>query len=162
MYPILASRGCPYVCLRCKKAAYAKITRFRIRSVAVVMDEIRWARRRYGAGEIQFSGATFGLRRSWVFDLCDAMETAWRGLTWSVLSRVDVPDPSILKGMAAAGCWNVLYGIESANQHTLRYRGEGDRSGSGPANGGGHEECGDRSRCLLHPRAAGRVERGLS
>lgn len=119
MYPILASRGCPFACLCCKEAKYAKITRFRLRPVEDVMGEIRFAVDRWGAREIQFSDATFGLKQEWVFELCEALERSGLGLTWSALSRVDVMTPELLRAMGRAGCWNVLYGLESANQHAL-------------------------------------------
>ncbi len=119
MYPLLASRGCPYACDCCKESKYSKITRFRIRSVENVMAEIRWAVEHWGAREIQFSDATFGLKAPWVHELCDALVASGLGLTWSALSRVDVMTPELLDHMGRAGCWNVLYGVESANQHAL-------------------------------------------
>ncbi len=119
MYPLLAGRGCPFACLCCKEAKYAKITRYRLRSVANVMAEIRHAVVTWGAREIQFSDATFGLRRDWVFELCDALEASGLGLSWSAITRVDVVDRDMLRAMKRAGCWNLLYGIESANQHAL-------------------------------------------
>ncbi len=119
MYPLLASRGCPYACTSCGEARYTKITRFRIRSVADVMHEIRGAVQRYGAREIQFADATFGLRRAWVEQLCDALEASGLNLSWSCLTRADVVTPDLLARMARAGCWNILIGAESANQVAL-------------------------------------------
>ncbi|MFH1465404.1 MAG: radical SAM protein [Pseudomonadota bacterium] len=118
-YPLLASRGCPFGCLCCKEAKWSKITRFRLRSVSDVLAEIRHARERWGAREIQFSDATFGLRRDWVFELCDALEREHPGLPWTALTRVDLMSPELLQAMARAGCWNLLYGVESANQRAL-------------------------------------------
>jgi len=118
-YPLLAGRGCPFACLTCKEARQSKITNFRIRSVPNVMEEIRFAVGRYGAKEIQFSDATFGLKREWVFELCDALESEGLDIPWSALTRVDVMDPEMLNRMAKAGCWNLLYGIESGNQRIL-------------------------------------------
>jgi anaerobic magnesium-protoporphyrin IX monomethyl ester cyclase len=118
-YPLLASRGCPYGCLCCKEAKWSKITRFRLRSVPDVMAEILHARQRWGAREIQFSDATFGLRRGWVLELCEALQREAPGLPWTAITRVDRMDPELLGAMARAGCWNLLYGVESANQHAL-------------------------------------------
>jgi radical SAM superfamily enzyme YgiQ (UPF0313 family) len=124
-HPILASRGCPFGCLTCKEARVAKITRFRVRSVGNVMAEVRAAVRDHGAREIQFSDATFGLKRDWVFDLCDAFEREGPRVPWSAISRVDVLDAEMLRRMGAAGCWNLLYGIESGNAETLARIGKG-------------------------------------
>ena len=118
-YPLLAGRGCPFACLTCKEARQSKITNFRIRSVSNVIEEIRFAIREYGAKEIQFSDPTFGLKREWVFELCDTLESEGFNIPWSALTRVDVVDSKMLKRMARAGCWNLLYGIESGNPHTL-------------------------------------------
>ena len=40
-------------------------------------------------------------------------------IPWTALSRVDQIDSEMLQSMAKAGCWNVLYGIESGNPETL-------------------------------------------
>ncbi len=119
MYPLLASRGCPFACLCCKETKYAKITRYRLRSVADVIAEIRWAQQRWGAREIQFSDATFGIRPEWVKELCEALRRERLDVTWSALMRADLMTPDVLEPMARAGCWNVLVGVESANQHAL-------------------------------------------
>lgn len=119
MYPLLAGRGCPFACLSCKEAKYAKITRYRVRSVADVLREIRFAQHTYGAREIQFSDATFGIRRDWVLELCEALGRERIDVTWSALMRADLMTPDVLGPMARAGCWNVLVGVESANQHAL-------------------------------------------
>lgn len=118
-YPLLASRGCPFACRTCKEARLAKITHFRLRSVANVIEEIRFAKKVYGAKEIQFSDATFGLQREWVLKLCEAMVQENLNIPWSALCRVDTVDLQMLKAMAKAGCWNILYGIESGNRTTL-------------------------------------------
>lgn len=119
MYPLLATRGCPFSCLCCKEAKWAKITRFRSRSVGNVIQEIRYAVRRYQAKEIQFADATFGVNKRWVLELCEAMMRENLDLSWSAITRVDVVTPTVLRAMAEAGCWNLLYGIESVNQHAL-------------------------------------------
>lgn len=116
-YPLLAGRGCPFSCSTCSEASQAN--NFRIRSVENVIEEIHFAIEKYGAREIQFSDATFGLKRDWVFELCDKLDAAGIKIPWSALSRVDVMDSEMLQRMARSGCWNLLYGIESGNQHTL-------------------------------------------
>ena len=127
VYPLLASRGCPYGCPLCIEGMYARITRFRLRSVRSVMQEVRLAIQRYGARELQFTDATFGLNRDWTISLCEALGRLDPPITWSVLSRVDVLTPELLTKMRAAGCWNILYGFESANQHALDNMGKGLR-----------------------------------
>ncbi len=119
LYPLLASRGCPFACITCKEARVAKITNYRLRSVANVMAEIEYARRRWKAREIQFADATFGLDRDWVFALCDALDALPERIPWSAISRIDVVDREMLARMGRAGCWNVLYGVESGNQRSL-------------------------------------------
>jgi radical SAM superfamily enzyme YgiQ (UPF0313 family) len=89
------------------------------------MAEIAAALDDHGAREIQFSDATFGLQRDWVFELCDAMRDAGVRVPWSAISRVDVLDADMLRRMGEAGCWNLLYGIESGNPETLARIGKG-------------------------------------
>jgi len=127
VYPLLASRGCPYGCPLCIEGMYARITRFRLRSVRSVMQEVRLAVQRYGARELQFTDATFGLNREWTISLCEALARLDPPVTWTVLSRADVLTPELLGWMREAGCWNILYGFESANQHALDNMGKGLR-----------------------------------
>jgi anaerobic magnesium-protoporphyrin IX monomethyl ester cyclase len=127
VYPLLASRGCPYGCPLCIEGMYARITRYRLRSVRSVMQEVRLAIQRYGARELQFTDATFGLNREWTISLCDALARLDPPVTWTVLSRADVLTPELLERMRHAGCWNILYGFESANQHALDNMGKGLR-----------------------------------
>ena len=119
-YPMLASRGCPFECVTCGEAVVSKIRRYRQRSVDDVIGEIRHAVTNYGAREIQFSDPTFGLDRRWAHALCDRLISEGLDIPWSALTRVDTVRPDLLEHMAAAGCWNILYGIETGSADVLK------------------------------------------
>jgi len=117
--PMLASRGCPYKCKFCKEITYSRTRKYRTRSVRNVIDEIKYLMREYKVKEIQFADATFGIKRGWVEEFCDALTSERIKITWSCLTRVNLVDEAILQKMADAGCWNVLYGVESGCQELL-------------------------------------------
>lgn len=116
-HSLLASRGCPYSCTFCNSIILGH--NYRARSVPSVVAEMRFLVERHGAREIQFVDATFGANRQWLEAFCDTVPSEDFDLVWSCLTRVDRVDGPILRKMARAGCWNVLYGVESGNQQLI-------------------------------------------
>src|SRR5258708_19351483 len=51
-------------------------------------------------------------------DICEHITGL--GLRWSALSRVDTVDPALLAKMAASGCIEVKYGMESGSESLLK------------------------------------------
>lgn len=116
VFPVLASRGCPYPCFYCEVRARP---RYIARSVDSVMDELRAIRDRYGARSVFFADPTFCIDRAWTLELCERLEAEAWDLRWSCMSRTDRVDDELLQAMARAGCWNILFGIESLNPDAL-------------------------------------------
>ena len=113
---IITSRGCPYLCTFCFDAK----TGFRRRSVEHVMAELRHVKEKYQAVEISFWDDLFTGDRKWVMDLCDRMIAENLDLVWSCVTRLNLVDAELLKKMKSAGCWNLLFGIESGNDELLK------------------------------------------
>jgi len=117
VFPVLASRGCPYPCFYCEVRARP---RYIARSVDVVIAEIAAIRDRFGARSVFLADPTFGVDRAWAMEFCARLEAqGWADLRWSCMSRTDRVDDELLQAMAAAGCWNLLFGIESLNPEAL-------------------------------------------
>ena len=83
------------------------------------MDELEHLVRHYGAREIQFIETTSILRPEWMVELCEAMQRADLGLVWSCHVRANLVTRELLGAMAAAGCWNVLFGVETGCEEVL-------------------------------------------
>lgn len=111
---IIGSRGCPYECTFCHTESLT-----RLRSPESLVDEIEVLQRRWGVREIVFYDDTFTLQKKRVYELCELMMRRGIDLSWSANARTDSIDRPLLKAMRAAGCWRLLFGIESGNQKTL-------------------------------------------
>lgn len=111
---IIGSRGCPYRCTFCHTD-----TLTRLRSPESLLEEIRHVQAVHGVREVVFYDDTFTLKRKRVMALCEMMLREGIELSWSCNARTDSIDSDMLKMMRAAGCWRVLFGIESGNQKTL-------------------------------------------
>lgn len=117
VYPVLASRGCPYPCFYCEVRARP---RYINRSVESVLKELVAIRDRFGARSVFMADPTFAIDREWTLAFCDRLSAmGWADFRWSCMSRTDRVDDELLDAMAAAGCWNILFGIESLNPSAL-------------------------------------------
>lgn len=114
---MVSSRGCPYQCVFCDRKVFGN--RFRAHSAKYVVDEIELLIHRHGAKEIRFMDDTFTLDKQRVYDICDEIKKRKIKIGWSCFSRVNTIDFNLLKKMKNAGCWQILYGIESADQEIL-------------------------------------------
>jgi anaerobic magnesium-protoporphyrin IX monomethyl ester cyclase len=117
VFPVLASRGCPYPCFYCEVRARP---RYIARSVESVVQEIETIRARHGVRSVFMADPTFAVDREWALEFCRQLEEKeWDDLRWSCMSRTDRVDDELLQSMAKAGCWNILFGIESLNPEAL-------------------------------------------
>lgn len=129
VFPVLVSRGCPYGCFFCEVRAQPG---WAGRPVADVLRELRALQARFGARSFFFADPMFGLHRGPTVELCEAV--APLGLRWSAMCRTDRVDPGLLRAMAAAGCWSVLFGVETLNPAAQRATGKHlDPATVGPA-----------------------------
>jgi radical SAM superfamily enzyme YgiQ (UPF0313 family) len=117
VYPILASRGCPYPCFWCEVRVRPN---WATRSVDAVIDELNELHRRWGVTSVFVADPTFAIDRDWALEFCRRLPAEGpAGLRWSCMSRTDRVDLELLRSMKAAGCWSVLFGIESLNGEAL-------------------------------------------
>ncbi|MEE2827788.1 MAG: radical SAM protein [Myxococcota bacterium] len=117
VYPVLASRGCPFPCFYCEVRARPSWT---ARSVDSVIGELQTLHERHGARSFFLADPTFAVERDWALEFCRRVKDEGPpGFRWSCMSRTDRVDPELLQAMASAGCWNILFGIESLNPEAL-------------------------------------------
>lgn len=115
---IMTARGCPYKCSFCSSKTYwGKSTRFR--SYRNIIDEIDLLVNRYNVNSFLFNDDTFTLKRQRVVDLCNEIIKRDYDLSWACGTRADHLDKELLELMKEAGCVEVSFGLESANQKTL-------------------------------------------
>ncbi len=113
---ILFSRGCPMKCAFCSKSVFADTIRYR--SADCFLDEVEQCTRRYGIKDFRFFDEGPTLRKKNMCGLCEKIISRDMKFTWNCFSRVDTVDDELLRLMSRAGCYHVIYGVESANPET--------------------------------------------
>ena len=114
---MISSRGCPYECVFCSRDISG--SRYRLRSVASVIEEIKILVDEYVAKEIDFQDPVFGLNQTWTKEFCQRLTEEKLDVVWSALTRVDLIDENLLRSMRKSGCWMLYYGIEAGDQELL-------------------------------------------
>jgi len=116
---ILTSRGCPARCTFC--ANYVTGRRFRFRSAADVVAELRAAHLATGATFFPCWDDALTANRARLFELCATLEREIDfPLGWSAITRASMVDRPLLEAMARAGCVSVNFGVESGDDEILR------------------------------------------
>lgn len=111
---IIGARGCPYECTFCHTDRHV-----RMRSASNVAGEIELLYREHGVTDIAFWDDTFTLSKKRAMEFCREMIDREIKVDWAVNARVDRIDRELLEEMKKAGCWRVLYGVESGVQKNL-------------------------------------------
>jgi len=117
---MITSRGCSYAkCTFCYSSVRKTVMLYRRHSVKRVIEEIKFLTRDYGIKEINFLDDNFTSEEIWVNKFCEAIQTEKIDLSWICMARANNVSKELLSKMVKAGCWNIFFGIESANQHLL-------------------------------------------
>ncbi len=119
---IMTSRGCPSQCVFCDREVFGE--KFRQRSVNNVMAEIEELLVRYAVKEIRFFDDTFTVNPVFVENLCSRIKKT--GILWTCLTKVACVNPGMLRMMRQAGCWQVLFGLESGDNFILNKLSKGN------------------------------------
>ena len=114
---VITSRGCPGTCTFCYASMFGKRTRFM--SAERILEHVALLQRDYGIREFAFHDDTFTADRERVETFCTKIIERNLDLSWSCLARVDSVSQDLLMLMKRAGCHQVGYGLESANQEIL-------------------------------------------
>jgi radical SAM superfamily enzyme YgiQ (UPF0313 family) len=117
---VLTDYGCPYHCRFCVMGKLG----YKVRPVRNVLDELETLNH-LGFQEIYFNDQTFGALRERTLALCEGMHEKQLRFGWQAWTRVDLVDEQLLKVMQAAGCHTLLFGVESANENTLKSQKKG-------------------------------------
>ncbi|MFC1889192.1 B12-binding domain-containing radical SAM protein [Thermodesulfobacteriota bacterium] len=114
---MIGSRGCPHRCLFCTSE-----DDLRERSVENIIAEIDWLVRDFGLKDILFYDEDLTEKHDRLEHLCDTLIARDYDLTWSGNARSDNiagMDEKLLRKMRRAGCWKLLFGLESGVQRDL-------------------------------------------
>ncbi len=113
---MMSTRGCPGKCIFCTSAE----TALRTRTAENIVSEIETLQKRYGVREVNFYDDTFTIFKQNVVRFCDLIVERGIDLSWSCFARADCVSDALLRKMRAAGCHQILYGVESADLTVLK------------------------------------------
>lgn len=114
---IFASRGCAF---RCKFCLIPHTEGgFRKRNPRAVADEIEYLHKTYGYFVFKFVDNSFSTDRATIKQLCDELIKRRLNILWRCQTRIDLVDRDLMKLMRAAGCEEILVGVESASDRIL-------------------------------------------
>ena len=115
---MITSRGCPSKCTFCDRAVFGST--YRERSAGNVIEEIEELVYKNGAREIRFFDDTFTFNKQRVFEICAKLKERRIKIPWTCLTRVTDISEDMFKTMREAGCWQVLFGLESGDDRMLK------------------------------------------
>jgi len=114
---VITSRGCTAKCIFCDRSTFGNTMRGF--SAPYIMRMLLDLRERYGVRCVNFEDDNFMILKKRLVELCGLMMREKLNVSWSCMARVDFVDEPTLEIMKAAGCWMMLYGIETANDPLL-------------------------------------------
>ena len=96
-------------------------TRYVMRSVSEVVNEIVDRITKYQVNSIDFSDLTAIVKRDWILEFTAELEQRDIHITWQLPSgtRSEGLDEEVIKGLGRTGCEFLAYAPESGSQHTL-------------------------------------------
>jgi radical SAM superfamily enzyme YgiQ (UPF0313 family) len=114
---VIVSRGCPFPCTICQPVSHQLFgRRVRYRSPSRVVEEIGVVLRDYGVKKLQLWGDTFTVNRQWAWEFCEEILAGGLAFNWLVGTRADCIDQELAAKMKQAGCIEIGYGIEAADE----------------------------------------------
>lgn len=118
---LITSRGCDRRCIFCsqidKDRKYG-IRGVRFRSVRNVLEEIELCLDQ-GYREIKFIDDSFAADYKRAMEICQEIKRRKLDFTWFASASINQVDKPLLQAMKDAGCWALLFGVDSGVQKTL-------------------------------------------
>lgn len=116
---IMGSRGCPFSCLFCDRTVTGR--RVRYRDAKDVAAEMIFLEKRYAPDDIFYFDDLFTVNKKRVIALCKTLQEKHLQTSWSAQGRVDIVDEEMLEAMKAAGCTELMFGVESGSERILQF-----------------------------------------
>lgn len=117
--PIIASRGCPYVCTFCSSPVmWGRL--WRARTPEDVIAEIEANVRTYKIDHVDFFDLTMITRRAWIVEFCQRMIERDLKVSWQIVcTRSEAIDDEVTRLLKRAGCNFITYAPESGSETVL-------------------------------------------
>jgi magnesium-protoporphyrin IX monomethyl ester (oxidative) cyclase len=118
--PLITSRGCPADCIFCSIHSIWGY-KYRSRSVANIILELKELKEKYGIKEVQFEDDNLTFDKNRATELFDAMVKNRLNISWTTPNGVALwaLDQELLEKMKASGCYRLCLAVESGDQEFL-------------------------------------------
>ena len=113
---ICSSRGCPFPCTFCN-SPYKK---YRLRSPANVVAEIKHCYEKFGINEFFFFDDLFNINKKRLMEMCEAIKNLPFKIIWSFRGRINSLDEEALRVCKEAGCNRIHFGVEAGTERILQ------------------------------------------
>jgi radical SAM superfamily enzyme YgiQ (UPF0313 family) len=114
---LITARGCPFHCAWCSSEVFGHT--HRQRSPKDVVDEMLMLKERYNPDIMWISDDVLTINKKWTHEFIREVKKRKAEHPYECLSRVDLVDREILKGLRESGCFRIWYGAESGSQKIL-------------------------------------------
>src|SRR5436190_483555 len=114
---LITARGCPFHCAWCSSEVFGHT--HRQRSPKDVVDEMLMLKKRYNPDIMWISDDVLTINKKWTQEFVKEVTSRGAQHPYECLSRVDLVDREILKGLRETGCFRIWYGAESGSQKVL-------------------------------------------
>ena len=123
-YLVMAGRGCCFQCSFCSQAMLNEVyggglRRIRLREPEEVIEELRWARQRYGVRAVAFMDNVFGHNMRWL-ERFAPLYIDQVGLPFRCQGHVSILNEDRARLLREMGCRRVKFGIQTRNEKTRR------------------------------------------
>ena len=120
--PILATRGCPYQCTYCS-APNMWLPLWIPRDPILVVDEIEYYVKKFGAGNFPFQDLTAIIKRDWIKEFCEELIKRELNINWQLPTgtRSEAIDNEIAFLIKKSGMISMAYAPESGSEETRKY-----------------------------------------
>jgi len=120
---VYSSKGCSYDCVYCPYP-FGFGTRFLFRSPELVVRDIERLVRDFGVEQICFRDQVFTVNRKHTVEICERLIERDLDVVWICETRYDVVDAELLELMQRAGCREVHFGLETADEELFEELGK--------------------------------------
>ena len=114
---LITARGCPYTCSWCSHSVYGRT--HRRRSPENVADEIEMVRERYQPNQLWYADDVFTIHAKWLERFAGELKRRGLHYPFETITREDRLNETIVKTLAAMGCYRLWIGAESGSQRIL-------------------------------------------
>ena len=118
IHRIYTSRGCPGRCTFCDYQVFGQKMTFN--SIPSVMKDIQKRVDLYGVRKFVVADDCFTMNKKHVAAFCEGIKKIRPKVTWQAWTRADMMTLEMAEIMKDAGCYMVIFGIESGDPETLK------------------------------------------